>query len=328
MRCINKKNRAVALVLSTCLMASLLSGCGKEAELENAFAPDDVRYGIRTDASSEFSYFAENLCVADGDVEEIEADTSESSAALFFCLDTKEVLYAKNIYERLYPASTTKLMTALIALKYGDLDARTTVSQEAVTFRESGVSTAKLKAGDVLTLRQLLYALLLPSANDAANVIAEQVGGSQEQFAAMMNEEAAKLGATDTHFVNANGLHNEEHYTTAYDLYLIFQNVMQYDEFMEILQTEKYETSYLASDGSAVDAAWSNSNQFTSGAVTVPDGVQAVGGKTGTTSAARSCLVQLFEDGEGQQYVAIILGCKERAILYQEMQGFLSNLNN
>lgn len=274
------------------------------------------------------SIFCKDLCVAEGDAEEIEADTSEAGAALFFNIDTKEVLYAKNIYERLYPASTTKLMTALVALKNGDLDAQTTVSQESVTFHESGVSTAKLKAGDVLTLRQLLYALLLPSANDAANVIAEQIAGSQDQFVAMMNAEAKEIGATGSHFVNANGLHDENHYTTAYDLYLIFQAAMQYDDFMEIIQQKEYTATYTASDGSAIEATWSSSNKFTSGAVTVPDGVQAVGGKTGTTTAARSCLVQLFTDAQGQRYVAIILGCKERGILYEEMQSFLSNLNN
>ena len=329
MRCINKKRQITALLLAACLTASLTSGCGQTAQLTDAFSSDRPEYGIQSgDDNTEIPYFAKDLCVAEGDAEEIEADTSEAGASLFFNIDTKEVLYAKNIYERLYPASTTKLMTALVALKNGDLDAQTTVSQESVTFHESGVSTAKLKAGDVLTLRQLLYALLLPSANDAANVIAEQIAGSQDQFVAMMNAEAKEIGATGSHFVNANGLHDENHYTTAYDLYLIFQAAMQYDDFMEIIQQKEYTATYTASDGSAIEATWSSSNKFTSGAVTVPDGVQAVGGKTGTTTAARSCLVQLFTDAQGQRYVAIILGCKERGILYEEMQSFLSNLNN
>ena len=228
-------------------------------------------------------------------------------------------IYAKNIHERMYPASTTKIMTALVALDKGDLDAQTTVSKEAITFSESGVSTAKLKEGDVLTLRQLLYALLTVSANDAANVIAEQIAGSQDAFVEMMNQEAQKIGATNTHFVNANGLHSEDHYTTA---------AMQHEEFLQMLQEKEYQASYQAADGTTVEAVWSTTNQFTKGDVTVPDGVTAVGGKTGTTTAAMSCLVQLFEDAQGEQYVAIILGCKERGILYQEMQTFLSNLNN
>ncbi|MDO4261583.1 MAG: serine hydrolase [Eubacteriales bacterium] len=329
MRCISKSFRRRCALLTACLLLALsAAGCSGGAP-EDAFFADRPGLGVQAEADdADFSYFAEDLCVADEDVEEIEADTSEALAACFFNLDSKEVLYAKNIHERMYPASTTKIMTALVALKHGDMDAQATVSREAVTFTESGVSTAKLKEGDVLTVRQLLYALLVASANDAANVIAEQVAGSQEAFVQMMNEEAASIGATNTHFVNPNGLHDEDHYTTAYDLYLMFQEAMEYDEFLQILQAKEYEASYLASDGTPVTAVWSTTNQFTKGDVTVPEGVSALGGKTGTTTAAMSCLVQLFSDAQGERYVAIILGCRERAILYAEMQSFLSNLNN
>lgn len=202
------------------------------------------------------------------------------------------------------------------------------MSQEAITFHESGVATVKLKEGDVLTLRQLLYGLLTVSANDAANVIAEMTAGSMDEFVARMNEKAVQIGATNTHFVNPNGLHDEEHYTTAYDLYLMFQEAMKYDTFLEVLKVPSYDVSYMAADGTEVTATWVSSNQFTKGDVTVPDGVTAAGGKTGTTSAAKSCLVQLFEDAQGQQYIAIILGCSDRSVLYQEMQSFLSDLNN
>ena len=250
------------------------------------------------------------------------------NSAIVMDMNSGAVLYAKKPDERHYPASITKLMTALVALEHGDLDAQATVSETAVTFHESGVTTAHLKTGDMLTLRQLLYALLVCSANDAANVIAEQVGGSIEGFVDMMNEEAARIGATNTHFTNPHGLHDEEHYTTAYDMYLMFQEALKQDLFREILETPVYETSYLSADGSQVEASWSSSNLFTKGEVTVPEGVTAVGGKNGTTTAAMSCLVQLFEDAEGERYAAIILGCRERAILYQEMQSFLSSLNN
>lgn len=306
-----------------------LTGCAKGVEPEDAFTADRPGLGVQTQGESmDIAYYAESLCVANDNVEAIEADTSEALAACFFNLDTREILYAKNVHERLYPASTTKIMTALVALKHGDLEAKTTVSKEAITFNESGVSTAKLKEGDSLTFRQLLYALLVVSANDAANVIAEQIAGSTDEFVNMMNEEAQKIGATNTHFVNPHGLHNEDHYTTAYDLYLMFQEALKYDDFLEIIQTPVYETTYLAADGTVVEASWTSSNQFTKGDVTVPEGVTAVGGKTGTTTAAKSCLVQLFEDNNKERYAAIILGCKERAILYQEMQSFLSNLNN
>lgn len=320
--------RMPAMLMVWFLCAALLGGCAGASDLEDAFTADDPALGVLAGSvDSEVSYYAEDLCVTAEDVDELSVDTSESYGACFFRLDTAEVLYANNIHEQLYPASTTKIMTALLAIENGDLDASTTVSETAVTFTESGVSTAGLKAGDVLTLQQLLYALLLPSANDAANVIAEMIAGSTEAFADMMNERAQEIGATNSHFVNPNGLHDEDHYTTVYDLYLIFQEAIQYDTFLEVIQTEIFETTYTAADGTAVEATWSNSDQFTSGGVSLPEGFTALGGKTGTTSVARSCLVQLFEDSAGQRYVAIILGCSERAILYQEMQSFLEAIS-
>ena len=211
MKCTNDIGRILTALISAVLIISA-AGCSGAVELEDAFQADRPGLGVSgSNESGSISYFAEDLCVVDENVEAIEADTSEALAACFFDLDTKEVLYAKNVHERMYPASTTKVMTALVALEHGDLDAQATVSEAAVTFNESGVTTAGLKTGDMLTLRQLLYALLLPSANDAANVIAEQIGGSNEGFVEMMNEKAASIGATNTHFVNPNGLHDEEH---------------------------------------------------------------------------------------------------------------------
>lgn len=330
MRCINRRlKRAVSLSLAVITVSVFSSGCSWETKPEDAFTVDRPGLGIQERGEeNSVSYFAEDLCVAAEDVTAIDAEAQDALASCFFNLDTKEILYAKNIHGRMYPASTTKIMTALLLLEHGDLEAQATVSKEAVTFNESGVTTVKLKEGDVLTLDQLLHALLIVSANDAANVIAENIGGSIDQFAELMNKKATEIGATNTHFVNPHGLHNEEHYTTAYDLYLMFQEAMKYDEFLEILRLPSYETTYLSSSGQEQAASWSSTNRFTTGDVTVPDGVTAVGGKTGSTRAAMSCLVQLFEDAGGQRYVAIILGCSERAILYEEMQAFLSSLNN
>ncbi len=332
MRCINKgPGRMAGLFPAALACCMILNGCSQNTKIEDAFTADRPGFGIQGQSEdADISWFAKDLCVADEDVQQIEAEASDALAACFFNLDTKEILYAKNIHARLYPASTTKIMTALVALEQGegDLDAQTAVSQEAITFHESGVATVKLKEGDVLTLRQLLYGLLTVSANDAANVIAEMTAGSMDEFVARMNEKAVQIGATNTHFVNPNGLHDEEHYTTAYDLYLMFQEAMKYDTFLEVLKVPSYDVSYMAADGTEVTATWASSNQFTKGDVTVPDGVTAAGGKTGTTSAAKSCLVQLFEDAQGQQYIAIILGCSDRSVLYQEMQSFLSDLNN
>ncbi|MCD8248413.1 MAG: D-alanyl-D-alanine carboxypeptidase, partial [Lachnospiraceae bacterium] len=156
-------SKRVPALLMVCLLgAASLDGCAAASSLENAFTADDPALGVLSGGEdSEVSYYAEDLCVTAEDVDELSVDTSESYGACFFRLDTAEVLYANNIHAQLYPASTTKIMTALLAIENGDLDASTTVSETAVTFTEDGVSTAGLKEGEVQTLRQLLYALLL-----------------------------------------------------------------------------------------------------------------------------------------------------------------------
>ncbi len=165
-------------------------------------------------------------------------DTTTSSVAEgagAFNLSTGQVVYAKNLYERLYPASTTKILTAYLALKYcDDLDAYVTVSENAAK-QAADSSVCDLRAGDRVKLRDLLYGMMLRSGNDAAIAIAEHVSGSVEAFAELMNREAAAMGATQTHFVNPNGLPDANHYTTVYDMYLIFAKALENQMFSEII---------------------------------------------------------------------------------------------
>ncbi|MEI3166953.1 MAG: serine hydrolase [Lachnospiraceae bacterium] len=162
------------------------------------------------------------------------------------------------------PASITKIMTALIALRDGDLQKEITVGKETV-ITEAGASLCHINPGETLTLEQLLYGLMLPSGNDAASAIAVYEAGSIEAFADKMNETAWKLGATDTHFVNPHGLTDPEHYTTAYDLYLIFNEGLKYPEFRKIIGTTEYTAEYTDANGVAKSQKWENSNQYLTG---------------------------------------------------------------
>lgn len=169
------------------------------------------------------SLYAEDLCVTEGNVEMTGApDASGLHAAALFDVNGGEVDFAYQVFDKLYPASTTKIMTALVAILYGDLSEEGTVSEAAsASSFAADESVAELQQGDVLTLKDLLYGLLLCSGNDAAVAIAETVSGNVDDFVDLMNEEARKLMATQTHFENPHGLHSDNHYTTAYDLYLI-----------------------------------------------------------------------------------------------------------
>jgi len=270
--------------------------------------------------------FAADLCVVSD--ESVFHDTNlTAQAASIFGVDSKTVLYSNNSFEKLYPASMTKIMTILVALKYGNLDGSVTVTDGSV-ITESGASVCGIKPGDVLTLEQLLYGLMMPSGNDAANAIAIHLAGSVEAFAEMMNEEAKSLGATSTHFVNPNGLHNEDHYSTAYDLYLMFNELLKYDKFLEIIGAFSYTAEYKDANGNALSQTWTNSNWFMNGGAATPENIAVLGGKTGTTNAAGYCLIMLSEDAAAKRYISVIIKADSRSSLYKQMTNLLYKINN
>lgn len=222
----------------------------------------------------------------------------------------------------MYPASTTKILTAYVALKYGDLNGIYTVSENAAD-QASDSSVCNLKAGEQLSLQQLLYGLLLRSGNDAAIVIAEGISGDVSSFAELMNKEAKMLGATDSHFVNANGLQDENHYTTVYDLYLIFQAAIQNPTFVDIIHTTEYTVDYLDPNGMSIQQVWTSTNKYLMGTEAAPDGITVIGGKTGTTNDAGYCLVLLSNNAAGDQIISIVMKADCRNNLYYYMNELL-----
>ncbi len=324
----NKKKAAVsaAILLS---LSCILTGCTTK---EYTFAYDSGNpvssFRMTENAvAGQADLFAEDLCVAASDVTEgTSVSLEEESCGGLFDLNGCKVIYAKDIHEKRYPASLTKVMTALLALKYGNPEDIITVSSVSAGITESGATLCGLKAGDTLTLEQALNALLIYSANDAGLAIAEHIGGSAEGFAQMMNEEAKALGATNSNFVNPHGLHDENHYVTAYDMYLIFNEAMQYELFREIIHKDVYETTYMDRNGQPKTLDFKSTNQYLQGACQAPENITVIGGKTGTTSAAKSCLILLAEDSSGNPYISVILHASERSVLYEKMTALLSEI--
>lgn len=178
-----------------------------------------------------------------------------------------------------------------------------------------------------MSLEDLLYGLMIPSGNDAANAIAVHVGGSIEGFVSMMNQEVARLGATGTHFVNANGLTDPDHYTTAYDLYLMFHEALSYDTFRTIIGTHDHTAVYMGSDGSQKTASWTVGNYYMNGKAETPEGLAVFGGKTGTTKAAGYCLIMGTRTEDGREYASVIMGADSRAHLYEDMTNIISKID-
>lgn len=314
-RNIQVKRRMLAFLLAA--MCLSVSGCGKTNALEKEYSfADRAGEFAAANSSGFFPAFAENLAVASGTASDEPGLTAQAAAV--FPLNGGNALFEKQVFERMNPASTTKVMTAIVALKYGNLSDMVTVTDEAV-ITEAGSSMAGVKPGDVLTLEDLLYGLLIPSGNDAANAIAVHVGGSIEGFVSMMNAEAERLGATGTHFANANGLTDPDHYTTAYDLYLMFHEALKYDTFRTIIGTLSYTASYTDGSGSEKTASWSVGNYYMNGKTETPDGLTVFGGKTGTTQAAGYCLIMGSRTDDGTEYASVIMDADSRNALYSDM---------
>ena len=243
----------------------------------------------------------------------LEDPQPHAGAALVVYGDTGEILYDFNAHQQMYPAYITQVMTALVALDAVDageigLDTEVTVSAWAVTNLPNGCPTVGFKAGEALTVEQLLYCVLLPPGNDACNVLAEAVGGTAAEFVARMNAKAAELGMTDTHFTNPQGLHDPEHYTTAYDIYLMVHAAMENDTFRAIVRTPSYDFTTTRANREPEYTVYS-ANGFLTGYY-VPGQLysKAIGIKSGgyIAEAGRS-LVSAAVDGQGRTFYCVML---------------------
>lgn len=224
-----------------------------------------------------------------------------AEAAILMDARTGTILYAKNIHEELYPASTTKIMTCLLAVENASLGDKITFSHDAVFSVPRDGSSIGMDVGESITLEQALYGIMVGSANEVANAVAEHVSGSIDEFVALMNKRAKELGCTNTHFNNTNGLQDSEHYTSAYDLALIGQAFFDNELLCKVGNTPRYH--FTPTSTQPDDFYLNNKHKLINGEVKF-DGI--VGGKTGYTDLARETLVTCAEKN-GMKLICVIL---------------------
>ena len=224
------------------------------------------------------------------------SDTPEISAGAAILLDSasEKIIYSKNESEKMYPASTTKILTAILTIENCNLNDVVTVPYEAIASIPSGYSVAALQPGEQLTVEQLLQVMMVHSANDAANVLAYHISGSIDAFSNLMNKKVEELGLTNTHFTNPSGMHDENHYTTAYDLAIIMKYCMKNTTFRslsglkycKIPATNKYDERVFNTTNELLiyDNREVSSNYYYK---------YAIAGKTGYTTQAKNCLVSV-----------------------------------
>ncbi len=228
-----------------------------------------------------------------------------SSYALLIDRETGLVLLDKGSHERWYPASVTKVMTALLTIENVGLDEMVTVTEEDLEEVTWESSIAGLVPGDTLSVRDLLAGLMIPSGNDASYVLARYVGGGDwHAFVDMMNERAAELGCTDTHFVNPCGLHDDDHYSTCADLVLMFEEALKHPEFVEVSSQFTWE---LPATAAAPARELENTDTLIDPESPVYMGDDIVSSKTGSTWEGGRSLIALFER-DGRSLVGVVLG--------------------
>lgn len=318
-----KLSKILALVL---VSVFTLSGCAKRSYDTSS----QLTIGISSDLPLYSSTsFGETYAVVGADEALNDEAYSDTGSSLLINDSEREALVVYNAHELIYPASMTKIMTGLLvfeSLENGTISLDDTVTLDStVTFDESNVVASNLTEGCEVTIKNLLYGLLISSYNDCAVILAEQIAGDESSFVDMMNEKAYELGATNTHFENPHGLHSDTHYTTAYDLYLIFSEFIKYDMAYLIDSLTSYDFTYVDAEGVTNVETIGATNGFVSGEYDFPEGYTIGSWKSGTTSAAGSCLIiEFVKDSTGERYIAVVTGAEDRATLYNKITSLVN----
>ena len=235
----------------------------------------------------------------------LEADELRCDYAYAFCIDTGDVIMDKNARERTAMASLTKIMTALVTVETcADLDAEITVSEQAIAATPALSSTADLIVGERMTVRDMLYCMMLPSGNDAANVLAEHCGGSIEAFVELMNRRAGELGCEDTQFQNPHGFDEDGHYSTAADIATILSAALKNPEFEKVFTTFSY---VVPRTNMSEERALQSTNRMTDYTAEAYS-PSITGTKTGFTGNAGYCLACTGQVGDGPAFISVVLG--------------------
>lgn len=239
---------------------------------------------------------------------------------------TNELVMGYRMLSKRYPASITKLMTALLVLKQCDPMDTVTISKEIAALHRG--SNAELEEGDQITVSDLLGCLLVVSANNASVALAEHVAGSEEAFVQMMNDEAKTLGLSGTHFANPHGMHDEKHYTTPYDMYVVLQECMKYPEFLKWVTVKKTSYDYLDASGVSKSRTIETTNLFKLGNYELPEGFTILASKTGTTNQASYCLMMIVSNADGEEFIVGVYKAENEEKLYHQMEELLTTYCN
>lgn len=247
-----------------------------------------------------------------------------SETAILMEAETGTILYNKGMNEKRYPASITKIMTAMLALEHCTLDEQVVFTEACLQDQVAGSGNIAMQVGEILTMEECLLACMVRSANDVATQIAEHVGGTVDNFVDMMNQKAQELGCQNTHFVNASGMPDDNHYSTAYDMALIFREAIKNEDFVRIIGTQ----SFSIGPTNMNSEVRSFSSHHALVAQSAPECYEGCfGGKTGVTDAAKNTLVS-GATRNGMTLIAVAFRAEPGEVVYDHTQLFNYGFDN
>lgn len=329
MKCLSKPcRRTLCIILLGVLCISLLSGCS----MGNAYNVNEPLHVGSTDKLPIVrpgALATENVVIP-YDAYVYDDAGMDFEAGLLINQTKNSVVSAMNPHKRIYPASMTKILTAIViieAVESGQISlGDTVVIGKKIEFNEDNVTIMGLEPGDYITVNELMHGLLISSFNDCAVALARYVAGSVSDFVELMNQKAAELGATNSHFVNPHGLHDNNHYTTPYDLYLIFKCFLSKDALVQIDSNSTYLLT-MHRDGEKIQMEITASNAFLSNSFEMPTGYHITGWKTGTTERAGSCIILEFVNDETEEkYICLVSNATDHETLYQNVTDMLKQV--
>lgn len=328
MKCLNKiKRQSYKLMAFSLILCFLLTGCGMASY--DTKEPLHIRSTVNLPIVRPSGLAADNVVIP-YDSYVFDDSDMEYEAGLLINQTKNSVVCAVNPHKRIYPASMTKILTAIVvmeAVERGQISlSDTVVIQKKIEFNEDNVTILGLEPGDYITVNELMYGLLISSYNDCAVALARYISGSVSSFVDLMNEKAQSLGATNSHFVNPHGLHDNNHYTTPYDLYLIFKDFLQNDTLVAIDSNSTYVLTLYRKD-EKIQTELTATNAFLSNSFDMPTGYHITGWKTGTTDKAGSCIILEFvKDETGEEYICLVSNAKDHETLYQNVEDMLKQI--
>lgn len=334
MKCINKKRKKTLFLILGAVILFLLIALGiilfhNSKSFKDEYPYNKSTQAFRTSAKENILVapgLSSNLCVGEDFTKMEGIQTTSNEMAGFFSLRDGTIPFSNHLYEKVESGKITQLMTALLAIENLNLEEDAVIEAEDKVYGKNSRSCG-LQEGYRVTIKQLLTAVLVSSAEDACQTLARLTSGSQEDFIVLMNKKAAELGMTNTNYTNVTGDSSDQQYTSVYDIYLLLNEFLKHPDLLNSMSLTDYTMNYITGKGDLKQYRLDNDNPFMTGKITVPKNVTVLGGKV-FTSKSTNYAALLTQNKYGEFYISIVFSAETEGALMERLSEMFVQINN